>query len=175
MTFIFNELVRGATTNGTYYVVIACPKAKYIKLWLVSAYISKNESGIVTQESDAEAPNSTSKTELASPNATNNNLSQPNAKNNPSDENSSERRSSRAQLDNDLEISRLQKENKKQSDLVEKYQDYIKPQRTQTHGTKSTKASIDYVGKELSDKYNMKRGSREFSIHAPLRGERPYG
>ncbi len=61
--------------NGTYYAVIACPDSKYKKLWLVSAYINKNNSQ-VTQESDVNTPDSTPKTGLASPMAATNSISQ---------------------------------------------------------------------------------------------------
>ena len=54
--------------NGTYYVVIACPEAKYKKLWVVSEYIGQKNSQ-VTQESDDKSPNSTPVAKLASPSA----------------------------------------------------------------------------------------------------------
>ena len=61
--------------NGTYYAVIACPDAKYKKLWLVSAYIEQKKDSTVTQESDEKTPNGTPKAKLASPYAVNNSIS----------------------------------------------------------------------------------------------------
>lgn len=63
--------------NGTYYVVVACPDSKYKKLWVVSAYISKNKDSQVTQEFDEKTPNSTPEASLASPTAVTDNLAQP--------------------------------------------------------------------------------------------------
>ena len=61
--------------NGTYYAVIACPEARYKKLWLVTAYIGQKNSSSVTQESDDNiSPDRTSKTGLASPKATDNSI-----------------------------------------------------------------------------------------------------
>lgn len=62
--------------NGTYYAVIACPDARYKKLWLVSAYIGEKNSSSVTQESNVETLDSTPEAGLASPETTNNRLSQ---------------------------------------------------------------------------------------------------
>ncbi|WP_031475558.1 peptidoglycan DD-metalloendopeptidase family protein [Agathobaculum desmolans] len=56
--------------NGSYYVVEAVAENKYKKLWVVSAYIGKNNSGTVTQVLDAAnaTPSSeSSETLLASP------------------------------------------------------------------------------------------------------------
>lgn len=50
--------------NGTYFVVEAVPDTKYKKLWIVSAYIDKK--GGFTQASDAQGPENTSDTSLAS-------------------------------------------------------------------------------------------------------------
>ena len=50
--------------NGTYFVVEAAPDTKYKKLWIVSAYIDKK--GGFTQASDAQGPENTSDTSLAS-------------------------------------------------------------------------------------------------------------
>lgn len=55
--------------NGTYYAVVACPDSKWKKIWLVSAYITKNSSP-VTQEVDVTSPNLNVQNGLASPDAT---------------------------------------------------------------------------------------------------------
>lgn len=62
--------------NGTYYAVIACPEARWKKLWVVTAYIGNKKSSQVTQALDAETPSTTSETPLASPMATDNSITQ---------------------------------------------------------------------------------------------------
>lgn len=71
--------------NGSYYVVEAAAENKYKKLWVVSAYIGKNNSGTVTQVLDAAnaTPSSeSSETPLASPVSAVNNIAQEKAKSN---------------------------------------------------------------------------------------------
>lgn len=71
--------------NGSYYVVEAAAENKYKKLWVVSAYIGKNNSGTVTQVLDAAnaTPSSeSSETPLASPVSAINNIAQEKAKSN---------------------------------------------------------------------------------------------
>lgn len=53
--------------DGTFYVVEAVPDNRYKKVWVVSAYISKNNNGDVTQAPHATALGTTSETTLASP------------------------------------------------------------------------------------------------------------
>lgn len=53
--------------DGTFYVVEAVPDNRYKKVWVVSAYISKNNNGDVTQAPHAAALGTTSETTLASP------------------------------------------------------------------------------------------------------------
>lgn len=71
--------------NGSYYVVEAAAENKYKKLWVVSAYIGKNNSGTVTQVLDAAnaTPSSeSSETPLASPVSAINNIAQETGKSN---------------------------------------------------------------------------------------------
>lgn len=53
--------------DGTFYVVEAVLDNRYKKVWVVSAYISKNNNGDVTQAPHATALGTTSETTLASP------------------------------------------------------------------------------------------------------------
>ena len=53
--------------DGTFYVVEAVPDNRYKKVWVVSAYINKNNNGDVTQAPHATALGTTSETTLASP------------------------------------------------------------------------------------------------------------
>ena len=53
--------------DGTFYVVETVPDNRYKKIWVVSAYISKNNNGDVTQAPHAAALGTTSETTLASP------------------------------------------------------------------------------------------------------------
>lgn len=62
----------GKKINGSYYVVEAVPDSRYKKMWVVSAYIAKNNGDSYASAIDAEAPSLTPEAPLASPVPVNN-------------------------------------------------------------------------------------------------------